>query len=43
MSLHVYSRPFDSCYIYDLATGQRELKPMICDKYGPLAAAFTKS
>ena len=43
VSLHVYSRPFDSCYIYDLATGQRELKPMICDKYGPLAAAFTQS
>lgn len=41
VSLHVYSRPFDSCYIYDLATGQRELKPMVCDQYGPLAAAFT--
>ena len=40
VSLHVYSRPFDSCYIYDLATGKRELKPMCCDMYGPLAEAF---
>ncbi len=40
VSLHVYSRPFDSCYIYDLATGKRELKPMCCDTYGPLAEAF---
>ena len=40
ISLHVYSRPFDSCYIYDLATGKRELKPMCCDMYGPLAEAF---
>ena len=40
VSLHVYSRPFDSCYIYDLATGTRALKPMDCDMYGPLAEAF---
>jgi len=40
VSLHVYSRPFDSCYIYDIATGTRELKPMSCDHYGPLAEAF---
>lgn len=42
MSLHVYSRPFDSCYIYDLATGQRDLKPMVCDKYGPRAIALAQ-
>ena len=40
VSLHVYSRPFDSCYIYDLATGKRELKPMSNDMCGPLAEAF---
>ena len=43
VSLHVYSRPFDSCYIYDIATGQRELKPMECDMFGPLAEAFAAS
>ena len=31
VSLQVYSRPFDSCYIYDLATGTRERKPMCFD------------
>ena len=40
VSLHVYSRPFDSCYIYDLATGRRELKEMVCDSTGPMAGAF---
>jgi len=40
ISLHVYSRPFDSCYIYDLATGQRELTEMVCDGVGPMAEAF---
>ena len=40
VSLQVYSRPFDNCYIYDLATGTRELKPMCFDMSGPLAEVF---
>ncbi|MEC8943515.1 MAG: cysteine dioxygenase family protein [Acidobacteriota bacterium] len=40
VSLQVYSRPFDNCYIYDLATGTRELKPMCFDTSGPLAEVF---
>ena len=40
VSLQVYSRPFDSCYIYDLATGTRERKPMCFDTSGPLAEGF---
>ena len=38
--LQVYSRPFDNCYISDLATGTRELKPMCFDTSGPLAEVF---
>jgi predicted metal-dependent enzyme (double-stranded beta helix superfamily) len=40
ISLHVYSRPFDSCYIYDLARGTRDLRPLCCDFYGPMAQEF---
>ena len=40
VSLQVYSRPFDSCYIYDLATETRERKPMCFDTSGPLAEGF---
>jgi len=38
VSLHVYSKPFDHCYIYDLATGTREKVELCCDRVGPLAA-----
>lgn len=36
LSVHVYSRPFDSCYVYDLATGERELIDLCYDSVGPL-------
>lgn len=36
LSVHVYSRPFDSCYVYDLATGDRELIDLCYDSVGPL-------
>ena len=38
VSLQVYSRPFDSCYIYDLATGSKAMKELSCDMVGPLVA-----
>lgn len=37
VSLHVYSKPFDDCYIYDLASGTREKVELCCDRVGPLA------
>ena len=40
VSLHVYSLPFGSCYIYDLATGSRDLKELGNDIVGPLAVGY---
>lgn len=37
MSLHVYSRPFDSCGVYCLDTGRREACDLRFDSAGPLA------
>jgi len=37
MSLHVYSRPFDSCGVYCLDTGRREACDLRFDSVGPLA------
>lgn len=36
VSIHVYSRPFDSCHVYDPETGRRERIELSYDSVGPL-------
>ena len=39
VSVHIYSKPFDSCYIYDLVSGERRLIELSFDTVGELTQA----
>lgn len=43
VSVHVYSRPVTSCYLYDLASGTRERIDLAFDTVGPLVDARVPS
>ena len=43
VSLHVYSRPFDTCNIYCTQTGTRETIDLCFDAVGPLVAEAPRS